>query len=185
MKRESTMKKLHLGCGKRDFGSDWIHVDIAAFPHVRYVHDLATLPMFEDNAFDLVYSSHALAYFDRFEAVSVLTEWKRVLAAGGTLRVAVPDFEALVEAYGKYGLGAIIGPLFGRWQVGERLIYERTTYDYATLKDLLESVGFRDVRRYDWRHTEHAALDDHSQAYLPHMDKERGLLISLNVEATK
>ena len=40
----------------------------------------------------------------------------------------------------------------------------------------------REVRRYDWRETEHANVDDFSQAYIPHMDKERGVLISLNVE---
>jgi ubiquinone/menaquinone biosynthesis C-methylase UbiE len=179
------MRRLHLGCGKRDFGSGWTNVDLAAFPHVHYVHDIATLPMFDDQSFDLVYSSHALAYFDRVEAASVLREWKRVLVAGGTLRIAVPDFEALVKAYPAYGLGGIIGPLFGRWQVGDTVIHEKTTYDFEALKALLEAVGFAGVRRYDWRDTEHASYDDHSQAYLPHMDKERGLLVSLNVEATK
>ena len=43
----------------------------------------------------------------------------------------------------------------------------------------------KDVKRYDWRDTEHAEFDDHSQAYLPHMDKENGTLISLNIEAVK
>ena len=38
---------------------------------------------------------------------------------------------------------------------------------------------------YDWRKTEHAQFDDHSQAYLPHMDKKNGELISLNVESNK
>jgi len=28
-------------------------------------------------------------------------------------------------------------------------------------------------------------LDDYSQAYVPHMDKENGILISLNVECHK
>lgn len=46
-------------------------------------------------------------------------------------------------------------------------------------------AGFKDVRRYDWRQTEHKDYDDFSQAYIPHMDKENGLLISLNIEATK
>jgi len=46
-------------------------------------------------------------------------------------------------------------------------------------------VGFRHIRRYDWRATDHAWLDDFSQAYLPHLDKERGTLVSLNVEAIK
>jgi hypothetical protein len=49
----------------------------------------------------------------------------------------------------------------------------------------LNSVGFVDVRRYDWRDTEHAHVDDYSQAYVPHMDKENGILISLNVECRK
>ena len=38
---------------------------------------------------------------------------------------------------------------------------------------------------YDWRKTEHAQFDDHSQAYLPHFEKEKGILISLNVESKK
>ena len=38
---------------------------------------------------------------------------------------------------------------------------------------------------YDWRKTEHAKFDDHSQAYLPHFEKEEGTLISLNVESKK
>ena len=44
---------------------------------------------------------------------------------------------------------------------------------------------FVNVRRYDWRQTIHKDYDDHSQAYYPHMDKENGLLMSLNVEADK
>ena len=38
---------------------------------------------------------------------------------------------------------------------------------------------------WDWRKTEHSQFDDHSQAYLPKMNKEHGTLISLNVEAIK
>ncbi|GAG94071.1 unnamed protein product, partial [marine sediment metagenome] len=33
--------------------------------------------------------------------------------------------------------------------------------------------------------TIHKGYDDCSQSYIPHMDKEHGLLISLNVEAEK
>jgi len=46
-------------------------------------------------------------------------------------------------------------------------------------------MGFCDVRVYDWKSTEHFYVDDYSQAYLPHMDKTNGKLMSLNVEATK
>lgn len=64
-------------------------------------------------------------------------------------------------------------------------IYHKTIYDFDSLKKLLMSVGFKNVDRYDWRKTSHSKFDDHSQAYLPHMDKENGTLISLNVECVK
>lgn len=46
-------------------------------------------------------------------------------------------------------------------------------------------MGFERVARYDWRATEHAEIDDYSQAHVPHMDKDNGTLISLNIQAYK
>lgn len=59
-------------------------------------------------------------------------------------------------------------------------LYHKTTYNFKKIKNLLESSGFKNVKRYDWKDTEHSHIDDHSQAYFPHMDKENGKLISLN-----
>ena len=67
----------------------------------------------------------------------------------------------------------------------ETTIFHKTTYDFNSLKQLLEKAGMRNIQRYDWKDTEHAQFDDHSQAYLPHMDKKKGTLISLNVECIK
>jgi hypothetical protein len=49
----------------------------------------------------------------------------------------------------------------------------------------LSAGGGGEIERYDWRETEHVDIDDYSQAYIPHMDKENGALVSLNVEALK
>jgi hypothetical protein len=68
---------------------------------------------------------------------------------------------------------------------GKKFIYHKTVYDFKSLKKLLESAGFRNIHRYDWRKTIHRDYDNCSQAYIPHMDKKRGILISLNVEARK
>ena len=68
---------------------------------------------------------------------------------------------------------------------GDLMIYHKNVWNFTLLSEFLESNGFSDVRRYDWRQTIHKDYDDHSQAYYPHMDKENGILISLNVEATK
>ena len=53
------------------------------------------------------------------------------------------------------------------------------------MKKDLETIGFTNIHRYDWRDTEHSYIDDFSQCYLPHMDKENGMLMHLNLEATK
>lgn len=177
--------KLHLGCGARDFGPDWTHIDKAEFSHIKYF-SVTDFP-FEDNCVDCIYSSHLLEYFDRTEVVPILKEWRRVLKPGGILRTAVPDFGAMAKLYcsGTYKLESFLGPLYGMMTCNSNAIYHKTTYDFDSLKALLEFVGFNNVKRYDWRSVEHAAFDDHSQAYLPHMDKENGCLISLNVECEK
>tara|TARA_R110002051_G_scaffold251833_1_gene311163 strand:+ start:403 stop:930 length:528 start_codon:yes stop_codon:yes gene_type:complete len=174
--------KLHLGCGKRDFGSGWINIDHEDFDHI-HSNSVTTLP-FEDNSCDLIYSCHLLEYFDKGEAVEVLREWRRVLKPEATLRLAVPDFEQLCNLYKcGYSLDKVIGPLYGKW--GNPAVYHKTTYDFRSLKNTLIDSGFRRIKRYNWRDTDHAEHDDHSQAYLPHMDKENGVLISLNVECVK
>ena len=127
-------------------------------------------------------------YFNRDEAEIVLTEWFRVLKKGGVLRIAVPDFEALVMLYynkKELPLEGILGPLFGKMPMGEETIYHKTTYDFTSIQKLLSIIGFENIKRYNWWETEHGNFDDHSQAYIPHMDKTNGVLISLNVEATK
>ena len=176
--------KLHLGCGKRNFGSGWIQFDRADFDHVD-LHDVTLLP-FDSNSVDLIYASHMLEYFDQYEVVPVLKEWHRLLRPGGVLRVAVPDFTQIVMMYNvDWPLTSFIGMIYGRMQSGDDIIYHKMVYDYTTLRNLLISVGFTDVHPYDWRDTEHSEFDDHSQAYLPHMDKDNGVLMSLNIECKK
>ncbi len=181
--------KLHLGSGKR-YIPGFVHIDINKFPHIDYVHDIKTLPMIKSNSVELIYFCHGIEYFDRIEIENILQEWKRALKKRGILRLAVPDFEALVKVYKKYhDLNKIIGPLYGRWEVTSKnktnVIYHRTVYDFTSIKAVLEESGFKNIKRYDWRKTIHKDYDDYSQAYIPHMNKRNGILISLNVEATK
>ena len=177
--------KINMGCGWRDFGKDWIHIDGGDYPHLDYkcITDL----VFEDGTVDLIYASHVLEYFDRDDVLEVLSEWNRVLKVGGVMRVAVPEFEAMVGLYhrGEIKLEQIVGPLYGKMSMGSDYVYHKTTYDEVSLKKVLQKSGFSQIIRYNWRETEHSDFDDHSQAYIPHMDKENGTLISLNVECIK
>lgn len=177
--------RLHLGCGKRNFGPDWDHIDGNEFPHLKS-HDVTKLP-YTDESVDIVYASHLIAYFDRADIAPILQEWKRVLKPGGTIRLATTDFAQMKECYFQLkNLDKLLGPMYGKWPVDGGFVYHKTIYDVYSLKAILDAVGFVDIRRYDHRCTEHPntgdfsdTYDDHSAAYI------NGVLISLNMEATK
>ena len=89
------------------------------------------------------------------------------------------------ELFTEMKIEDFLGPLYGKMKMGDKIIYHKTAYDFDSLKNTLESIGMGDVETYDWRETEHGKFDDHSQSYLPHMDKENGKLMSLNVQCKK
>jgi len=177
--------KIHLGCGQC-YIPGFVHVDIIDHDHVDYVHMVEKLP-FADNAAHLIYACHVLEHFGRYEVEGVLTEWHRVLMPGGVLRLAVPDFAAVVGMYSTEGLRDGLSGLMGLVCGGQRNDYDfhKIIFDESFLTYLLRKVGFGEVRSWDWRTTEHAAIDDYSQSYLPHMEKDKGRLMSLNLEAVK
>jgi predicted SAM-dependent methyltransferase len=173
--------KINLGCGKRNFGPEWIHIDGQNYDHI-VSNDIIN---FNYNNVHLIYASHVLEYFDQVEAINLLKKWKSKLIKGGILRLAVPNFKIISELYLKkqFKLESFIGPLYGRMEMNGQTIYHKTVYDEYSLKNLLNEVGFKKIQKWDWKKTEHSNHDDHSQAYLPKMDKENGTLISLNIEA--
>ena len=177
--------KFNIGCGVRNFGDDWFHIDGANYNHIKS-NDIY-LKTFKNDSADLIYASHFIEYFDRDEILPILVSWKKVLKKNGVLRIAVPDFQSCAKLYTKklFPLENFLGPIFGKMKLGDEFIYHKTIFDFESIFKLLKQVGMKNIEKYDWRNTEHAKFDDHSQAYLPHMDKERGTLISLNVECTK
>jgi predicted SAM-dependent methyltransferase len=62
--------KLNIGCGKRNFGSNWIHIDGSNYDHISS-HDIVNLP-YDNNTIDIIYASHVFEYFDRDEAINIL-----------------------------------------------------------------------------------------------------------------
>lgn len=176
------MIKINMGCGNRNFGKDWLHIDKANFNHI----DEKDIFNFSYTDVDLIYASHLLSYFDYQTAETLLTYWNLKLKKNGILRLAVPDFQKISELYNKgYDLLKFIGPLYGRMNLNGEKIFHKFCYDEKTLTDLLLSIGFKNIRRWDHKLVDHGKFDDHSQAYIPHMDKENGVLISLNLEGIK
>jgi predicted SAM-dependent methyltransferase len=149
------------------------------------IDDISVLSKFDNDSVDLIYNCHVFEHFKKNERLSVLKRWFDVLKPGGTLRTAVPNFEAVAYAY----INKIV-PLDKLWSSlngSQRhpFDFHYHCYDFENLKKDLESVGFVNVRLYDWRKTEHADVDDYSRAYWPHLDFDNGFHLSLNVEADK
>lgn len=172
------MVKVNMMCGKRNFGPDWVHVDMSTeYDHVSEKDIM--LSRWPDESVDLLYCSHGIAYFDLLEIVPILKSWKRVLKPGGILRLATPDWEVL-----RSFSDILYGPLYGK--MNEPPIYHKTIYTFESLQKLLISVGFININRYDHGETEHPNTgrwadfyDDCSAAYC------EAKLISLNVQCIK
>lgn len=186
MEDQKKFAKIHLGCGQK-YIKGWFHVDALEFDHIDHVGQVDHLPFIPDNSAELIYACHVLEHFGRDTYKAALTEWFRILAPGGVLRLAVPDFRIAAELYLSGTLPRGIEDVRGLVTGGqrERFDYHNMIFDEPSLCEDLKGIGFRAVTRWDWRQTEHSHIDDYSQAYLPHMDKVNGTLVSLNLEANK
>jgi predicted SAM-dependent methyltransferase len=189
LQRSNEPVQLHLACGKRNIPG-FLHIDRDQYGHVDHVCDIGNLEPVPDYSVNLIYCCHALGYFDFKQVPDVLKEWNRVLRPGGTLRLSVPDFNKVIQIYGQNrDMSLLYGFLYGRYvhagQLSGRAIYYRIIFNYESLGRFLADSGFENYRCYDWRATIHKDYDDYSQAYIPHMDKDNGTMMSLNIEVDK
>jgi len=178
--------KLHLGCGDRRL-PDWVNCDKDYELHQTGFSDekldATDLQKYKDNSVDEIYASHVLDHFSRSnELDKALSEWYRVLKPGGILRVAVSNFEMFAKIYNEeLDLERLWGHIVG----GHKSKYDKhgCVFDFALLKKYLEKHGFIGVKRYRWQDFLPEGFDDLSRCYIPHLDFENGILMSLNVEA--
>jgi ubiquinone/menaquinone biosynthesis C-methylase UbiE len=177
------MVKLHLGCGLKKI-EGYVNVDIRPEVNPDVIDNIHELSNISNNSVDEIYACHVLEHFGRHEYIGVLQRWYEVLKEGGVLKISVPDFEKVNEYYNETkDLTKLIGFLYGGQTYKEN--YHYYAWDFNSLKNDLISLKFKDVTRFDWRKTDHSNVDDFSQSYLPHMDKENGKLMSLNIQVIK
>jgi predicted SAM-dependent methyltransferase len=174
--------KLHLGCGTKHLDG-FINVDSRYIPEVDVADDIRTLTKFQNDSAELIYACHVLEHVGRREYMAVLKRWHEILKSDGILRLAVPDFESVVNHYVKnHNIEAVRGLLWGGQDYPTN--YHYIGWDFDRLKKDLEEIGFKNVQRYDRDKTEHSHVDDYSASFLPKMDRG-GMLMSLNVTCIK
>jgi len=181
--------KLNLGCAKRKIHG-FVNVDIREDMNPDVVANIAKIHESFKEA-DLIYACHVLEHFplrpSSFQPITwreVLKSWYTTLKDGGVLGLGVPNIEEVCKYYLTTGDLDVLYAFFYGGQNYD-FDYHYHCWSFKTLKRDLLDIGFKEVRRYDWRKTEHFYVDDYSQSYLPHMDKVNGTLLALNVEAVK
>ncbi|MBI3418543.1 MAG: methyltransferase domain-containing protein [Proteobacteria bacterium] len=179
-----TPLKLHLGCGKKRLPG-YVNIDIGEASAADMRADLRSLP-FAPGSVEAIYSCAVIEHFGRNEWVGVLKHWHALLKPGGKLWISTSDFDAAVVQYGTdKNLPQLLGLLIG----GQKDDYDwhGMIFNETVMRQGLAEAGFTNIARYDWRDFDvgRLGLDDYSQAYLPHMDKEHGRLMMLNLVAQK
>jgi hypothetical protein len=181
MKKDKIM--LHLGCGNIKL-PNFINIDCRYLPSVDRIENIKYLRSFDLNSVDMIYSSHVLEHFSRHDYKHILSRWFELLKSGGVLRIAVPDFESIVNRYIKTkDLEELIGLLYGGQDYKEN--FHHYIWDFNLLEKDLKNIGFKEIKKYNSLNTEYSNIHDCSQAFLPKMDKINGELMSLNIEAIK
>lgn len=174
--------KLNIGCGYKKI-SGYINLDVDPGVAPDLVCSIENL-CFSEESCDVIYACHVLEHVHRENVDATLLSLYNTLKSSGILRLAVPDFDSIVEHYLKNkNLTTLIGLLYGRQET--KFNFHYSCWNFECLSKKLIDVGFQSVKVYDWKLTDHSYLDDYSQSYLPHMHKESGKLMSLNVEAIK
>lgn len=173
----TTERYLHIGCGNIILPRPFENLDTRPLEGVDHVSEAFPLP-FENNIFDLVYSSHVLEHFKKADTQNIVNEWVRVLKPGGIIRLSVPSLESLIKIYELSGdMEYIIGPLMGGQTYDQNFHYNM--FDKKRLTEYLENAGCEAVHPWDYRRTSHSKFFDFSQAITWEIP------ISLNLEARK
>lgn len=144
--------RLHLGCAD-NYLPGWINVDLARPGRQLDLRwDLRRPVPFPAGSIEVIFAEHLLEHLTVCQGLGVVRECRRLLSAGGVLRIGVPDLSRYVKSYGGND------PLLTEVRPGRptpalafsEVFYRyghRSMYDFETLQALCLEAGFAEVHR--------------------------------------
>jgi len=160
--------KLNLGCNGRLI-DDFVNIDIEPCEGSVQVDVRRGLP-YDDNAVDFINCSHFLEHLNIYEAINILKECYRVLKPNSGIRVTCPDIHFLIGELlnGNLSKYALIQPpaysvvtsqmlkfsllALGNLSVDcsrEHYTGHQLLLDFEAIRELLERVGFKEIREME------------------------------------
>ena len=154
------MLRINCGSGQRPFAKPFINVDVQAKWNPDVVADGAHMPMFEDGSADVIVLHQTLEHYGCNEGNAMIQECHRILCAGGSLIVSVPDMRELAKAWlrGQMTDQLYFTSVYGAF-MGDEADRHRWGWDRAGLLDYLRGVAiWTDVKPFDWREIPGASI---------------------------
>jgi len=140
-RKDKTLLKLHLGCGKCHF-EGYINIDLGKTRATDLVCDIRKLP-YLDNSVELIETYHVIEHLSRHDLPRALKEWFRVMVPGGVLIIECPDLDKAVKEYVE-GNEKRINNIFGLQRFpGDTHMFG---YSFKRLKNLLEEADFKNIK---------------------------------------
>lgn len=87
---------VNIGCGNRPL-TGFVNIDLE--PGADINRDVREGLPFEEDCVSAIYSEHFFEHLSKAEGLAFLRECRRVLKPGGTVRIAMPDLDDVVQRY--------------------------------------------------------------------------------------
>lgn len=96
--KNNEVKKLQIGCGHNVF-EGWLNTDLSYKKgKIGFLNAGKRFP-FKNDTFDFIYSEHIFEHLNFKQEQTMLLECFRVLKPNGTIRLATPNMDFLVDLY--------------------------------------------------------------------------------------
>ena len=153
------IRRLNWGCGG-DNRPGWINSDRAKFSGIDVVADILEGLPIESNSIDYAVSIHALPEIAYPDLIPTLQELRRVLKAGGVLRLELPDLDKAIQAYIAGDRGYFLIPDEDSETLGGKLVtqmvwygWSRTLFTHDFMEEMLMKAGFSRTNRCSFKRT--------------------------------
>jgi len=197
--KSTTLKKLNIGCGTNN-KKGWLNTDILPYKHAVYLDATKVFPI-ADSSFDYVFSEHMIEHIPLKKGIFMLNQCYRIMKPAGKIRITTPNLQFLIDLshsnltqtqqeYIDWSIETfqlnknankktvVINNFFHNW--GHCFLY-----DFESLKNIMEMIGFKNVKGVESRKSDDKELNDleiHGKKVIP---EKFNLLESFSVEASK